>query len=74
MVRKMRNSSLALRLERLEAELVPTSDERGLTIEVEFIGSPERSKIIHLRKPAAPKAVDRGHGGRTGDAVDTGSA
>jgi hypothetical protein len=59
-VREMRNSSLARRLERLEAELAPTSDERGLTIEVEFIGSPERNKIIHLRKPAAPNSRRQG--------------
>lgn len=50
----MKSGNLARRLDRLEAELAPPSDEPGLTIEVEFVGSPERNKIVQLRKPPPP--------------------
>jgi hypothetical protein len=45
------SSRLARRLERLEAELTP-SDERVLTIEVTFVGKPDRNRTIELLLPA----------------------
>jgi hypothetical protein len=44
----MSSRALARRLERLEAELMP-SDEGVLTIDVSFVSKPERNETIVLR-------------------------
>lgn len=46
---RLTSKSLSRRLERLEDELAPPSDEPVFTLEVEFIGSSKPNKIIELR-------------------------
>ena len=52
------SKTLIRRLDRLEAELAPPGDGPTLTIEVEFIGSPERNKIIKVGR-RAPKGREQ---------------
>jgi hypothetical protein len=59
----MPSRSLTRRLERLEAELAPPSDEPALTIVVTCVGQPDRIIEVHGTEPTGRRRPWQRNGG-----------